>query len=99
MKANDRDIGENSKSTYSIVEGDEQGMFEVITDAQTQEGILRLKKVSPGNSLEVTRHALSVSGSHRPTKHHSAIYSRALSVSAWTCRLIVMTKQKVQKGE
>ncbi|XP_041799208.1 cadherin-8 [Chelmon rostratus] len=44
VKANDRDIGENSKSTYSIVEGDEQGMFEVITDAQTQEGILRLKK-------------------------------------------------------
>lgn len=45
VKANDRDIGENSKSTYSIVEGDDQGMFEIITDAQTQEGILRLKKV------------------------------------------------------
>ncbi|XP_010730276.1 cadherin-8 isoform X1 [Larimichthys crocea] len=44
VKANDRDIGENSKSTYSIVEGDDQGMFEIITDAQTQEGILRLKK-------------------------------------------------------
>lgn len=46
VKANDRDIGENSKSTYGIVEGDDQGMFEIITDAQTQEGILRLKKVS-----------------------------------------------------
>ncbi|XP_076592628.1 cadherin-8 isoform X2 [Chaetodon auriga] len=45
VKANDRDIGENSKSTYSIVEGDDQGMFEVITDTQTQEGILRLKKI------------------------------------------------------
>ncbi|XP_073320519.1 cadherin-8 isoform X1 [Pagrus major] len=44
VKANDRDIGENSKSTYSIVEGDEQGMFEIFTDTQTQEGILRLKK-------------------------------------------------------
>ncbi|XP_029317550.1 LOW QUALITY PROTEIN: cadherin-8 [Cottoperca gobio] len=44
VKANDRDIGENSKSTYSIIEGDEQGMFEIVTDAQTQEGILRLKK-------------------------------------------------------
>ncbi|XP_041643198.1 cadherin-8 isoform X2 [Cheilinus undulatus] len=44
VKANDRDIGENSKSTYSIVEGDEQGMFEIITDTQAQEGILRLKK-------------------------------------------------------
>uniref|UniRef100_A0A8C4EF88 Cadherin domain-containing protein n=1 Tax=Dicentrarchus labrax TaxID=13489 RepID=A0A8C4EF88_DICLA len=44
VKANDRDIGENSKSTYSIVEGDDQNMFEIITDSQTQEGILRLKK-------------------------------------------------------
>ena len=47
VKANDRDVGENSKSTYSIVEGDDQGMFEIVTDAQEQEGILRLKKVSP----------------------------------------------------
>lgn len=46
VKANDRDTGENSKSTYGIVEGDDQGVFEIITDAQTQEGILRLKKVS-----------------------------------------------------
>ncbi|XP_068433173.1 cadherin-8 isoform X2 [Clinocottus analis] len=44
VKANDRDIGENSKSTYSIIEGDDQGMFEIATDSQTQEGILRLKK-------------------------------------------------------
>ncbi|XP_038556409.1 cadherin-8 isoform X1 [Micropterus salmoides] len=44
VKANDRDIGENSKSTYNIVEGDDHGMFEIITDTQTQEGILRLKR-------------------------------------------------------
>ncbi|XP_063738735.1 cadherin-8 isoform X2 [Eleginops maclovinus] len=45
VKANDRDIGDNAKSTYNIIEGDEQGMFEIVTDAQTQEGILRLKRV------------------------------------------------------
>ncbi|XP_068597968.1 cadherin-8 [Brachionichthys hirsutus] len=44
IKANDRDIGENAKSTYAIVEGDDQGMFEIVTDAQTQGGILRLTK-------------------------------------------------------
>lgn len=49
VKANDRDIGENAKSTYSIVEGDEQGVFEVVTDSQSQEGILRLKKVRCSN--------------------------------------------------
>uniref|UniRef100_A0A673JQB1 Cadherin-8-like n=1 Tax=Sinocyclocheilus rhinocerous TaxID=307959 RepID=A0A673JQB1_9TELE len=44
VKANDRDIGENAKSTYSIIGGDERDVFEIVTDAQTQEGILRLKK-------------------------------------------------------
>ncbi|XP_017281370.1 cadherin-8 isoform X1 [Kryptolebias marmoratus] len=44
VKADDRDIGENAKSTYNIIEGDNQGTFEIITDKQTQEGILRLKK-------------------------------------------------------
>ncbi|XP_046898055.1 cadherin-8 [Hypomesus transpacificus] len=44
VKANDRDIGENAKSTYSIIDGDDRNMFEITTDAQTQEGILRLKK-------------------------------------------------------
>lgn len=46
VKANDRDVGNNAKSTYNIIEGDEQGVFEIVTDPQTQEGILRLKKVS-----------------------------------------------------
>ncbi|XP_075884541.1 cadherin-8 isoform X2 [Nelusetta ayraudi] len=44
VKANDRDIGENSKSTYNIMEGNDQGVFEIVTDSQTQEGILRLRK-------------------------------------------------------
>uniref|UniRef100_A0A3Q0RPF4 Cadherin 8 n=1 Tax=Amphilophus citrinellus TaxID=61819 RepID=A0A3Q0RPF4_AMPCI len=44
VKANDRDIGENAKSTYSIIEGDDQGVFEIITNTLTQEGILQLRK-------------------------------------------------------
>ncbi|XP_023809465.1 cadherin-8 isoform X1 [Oryzias latipes] len=44
VKANDRDYGDNAKSTYSIIEGDDQGVFEIVTDTQTQEGILKLKK-------------------------------------------------------
>ncbi|XP_029001330.1 cadherin-8 isoform X1 [Betta splendens] len=44
VKANDRDIGENAKSTYNVIEGNDQGVFEIVTDPQTQEGILRLKK-------------------------------------------------------
>ncbi|XP_076856589.1 cadherin-8 isoform X2 [Brachyhypopomus gauderio] len=44
VKANDRDIGDNAKSTYSIIGGDERDVFEIVTDSQTQEGILTLKK-------------------------------------------------------
>ncbi|XP_030650023.1 cadherin-8 [Chanos chanos] len=44
VEANDRDIGENARSTYSIIAGNDKDVFEIITDPQTQEGILRLKK-------------------------------------------------------
>ena len=46
MKANDRDIGENARSTYNIIDGDERDIFEIITDPQTQEGVIQLRKVS-----------------------------------------------------
>ncbi|KAG9352451.1 hypothetical protein JZ751_020865 [Albula glossodonta] len=45
VKANDRDVGENARSTYSIIDGNERDFFEITTDPQTQEGILQLKKV------------------------------------------------------
>ncbi|KAJ8252376.1 hypothetical protein COCON_G00216880 [Conger conger] len=44
VKANDRDIGENARSTYSIIDGDEKDVFEIITDPQTQEGVIQLRK-------------------------------------------------------
>ncbi|KAK6477131.1 cadherin-8-like [Huso huso] len=44
VKANDRDIGENARSAYDIIDGDGIDAFEITTDPQTQEGILRVKK-------------------------------------------------------
>ncbi|XP_059681017.1 cadherin-8 isoform X2 [Gavia stellata] len=44
VKANDLDIGENAKSSYDIVEGDGMDIFEITTDAQTQDGIIRVRK-------------------------------------------------------
>ncbi|XP_015261788.1 PREDICTED: cadherin-8-like [Gekko japonicus] len=44
VKANDLDIGENAKSFYDIIEGDGMDIFEITSDSQTQEGILRLRK-------------------------------------------------------
>lgn len=66
VKANDRDTGENSKSTYGIVEGDDQGVFEIITDTQTQEGILRLKKVSSSRNSSALLATLGVN--YRPNR-------------------------------
>ncbi|XP_008489858.1 cadherin-8 isoform X1 [Calypte anna] len=44
VKANDLDIGENAKSSYEIIEGDGMDIFEITTDAQTQDGIIRVRK-------------------------------------------------------
>ncbi|XP_062442910.1 cadherin-8 isoform X4 [Rhea pennata] len=44
VKANDLDIGENAKSSYDIIEGDGMDIFEITTDIQTQDGIIRVRK-------------------------------------------------------
>ncbi|XP_054840634.1 cadherin-6 isoform X4 [Eublepharis macularius] len=44
IKATDADVGENADMKYSITEGDGLEMFGVITDKETQEGILTVKK-------------------------------------------------------
>ncbi|XP_010184583.1 PREDICTED: cadherin-8 [Mesitornis unicolor] len=44
VKANDLDIGENAISSYDIIEGDGMDIFQITTDAQTQDGIIRVRK-------------------------------------------------------
>uniref|UniRef100_A0A8C9QD22 Cadherin 9 n=1 Tax=Spermophilus dauricus TaxID=99837 RepID=A0A8C9QD22_SPEDA len=46
IKANDPDLGENAEVEYSIAEGEGADMFDVITDKDTQEGIITVKQVS-----------------------------------------------------
>lgn len=48
IKANDPDTGENAELEYSISEGEGSDMFDVITDKDTQEGIITVKQVSLG---------------------------------------------------
>ncbi|KAM4722466.1 cadherin-11 isoform 1-T4 [Rhinophrynus dorsalis] len=45
LKAKDPDIGENGLIKYHIIDGDGADIFEITTDYQTQEGIMKLKKV------------------------------------------------------
>ncbi|KAG9479407.1 cadherin-6-like [Eleutherodactylus coqui] len=44
IKANDADEGVNAETEYKIVDGDEHNMFEIITDKETQEGVVVVKK-------------------------------------------------------
>nr|XP_006004048.1 PREDICTED: cadherin-10 [Latimeria chalumnae] len=44
IKATDADIGENAEVEYDIIDGDGLKMFDIITDKDTQEGVLIVKK-------------------------------------------------------
>ncbi|MBN3305016.1 CADH6 protein, partial [Amia calva] len=44
IKANDADVGENADIQYSIIGGDGQDMFNIVTDRTTQEGVITVKK-------------------------------------------------------
>ncbi|XP_067905175.1 cadherin-11 isoform X1 [Heterodontus francisci] len=44
IKAKDPDIGENGMVSYRIIDGDGRDFFEITTDSQTQEGVIKLKK-------------------------------------------------------
>ncbi|CAM5091536.1 unnamed protein product [Eretmochelys imbricata] len=44
IKANDLDVGENAEIEYSISKGEGSDMFDIITDKDTQEGIITIKK-------------------------------------------------------
>ncbi|XP_048371238.1 cadherin-11 [Sphaerodactylus townsendi] len=44
VKAKDPDIGENGLVAYNIIDGDGIEMFEITTDYETQEGVVKLKK-------------------------------------------------------
>ncbi|KAM9607318.1 cadherin-8 [Trichechus inunguis] len=44
VKANDQDIGENAQSSYDIIDGDGTALFEITSDAQAQDGIIRLRQ-------------------------------------------------------
>lgn len=45
LKADDPDQGDNGLVNYRIVDGDGMGVFELSTDSETREAVVKLKKV------------------------------------------------------
>lgn len=45
IRALDADIGENAEMDYRIIGSDGPGMFDIITNRTTQEGVIVLRKV------------------------------------------------------
>ncbi|MGH0145266.1 UNVERIFIED_CONTAM: hypothetical protein FKN15_032845 [Acipenser sinensis] len=44
IKANDADVGENAEVKYNIIGGDGVDMFDIMTDKDTQEGVITVKR-------------------------------------------------------
>lgn len=45
LKAKDLDLGDNGLVNYRLIDGDGMSMFELTTDSQTREAVIKLKKV------------------------------------------------------
>ncbi|XP_056147258.1 cadherin-11 isoform X2 [Lampris incognitus] len=45
LKAKDPDVGDNGLVNYRLTDGDGVGMFELTTDSQTREAVIKLKKM------------------------------------------------------
>lgn len=45
VKATDADTGKNAEVEYRIVDGDGTDMFDIVTQKDTQEGIITVRKV------------------------------------------------------
>jgi len=46
IKATDADTGKNAEVEYRIIDGDGTDMFDIVTQRDTQEGIITVRKVS-----------------------------------------------------
>lgn len=51
IKAVDKDLGKNAEMFYNVVGGDDLDMFDVITDKDSQEGIITVVKVTSITSV------------------------------------------------
>lgn len=51
LKAKDPDLGDNGLVNYKLIDGDGMGTFELSTDSETREAVIKLNKVGNPSSL------------------------------------------------
>uniref|UniRef100_A0A8C2AAQ4 Cadherin-10 n=1 Tax=Cyprinus carpio TaxID=7962 RepID=A0A8C2AAQ4_CYPCA len=64
IKAYDADVGENAEMWYSILDGDGQDMFNIITDSTSQEGVITVKKQLDYESKRLYSLRVQVTNTH-----------------------------------
>ena len=62
LKAKDPDMGDNGMVNYKLIDGDGMNMFEMSTDSETREAVIKLKKVRRHRDGDQTLYLILFSG-------------------------------------
>ncbi|XP_048224107.1 cadherin-12 isoform X2 [Perognathus longimembris pacificus] len=72
IRAVDPDFGQNAEIEYNIVPGDGGNLFDIVTDEDTQEGIIKLKKPLDFETKKAYTFKVEASNIHLDHRFHSA---------------------------
>nr|XP_048313005.1 cadherin-12 [Myodes glareolus] len=72
IRAVDPDFGKNAEIEYNIVPGDGGNLFDIVTDEDTQEGIIKLKKPLDFETKKAYTFKVEASNLHLDHRFHSA---------------------------
>ncbi|GAB5567357.1 cadherin-12 isoform X1 [Prionailurus iriomotensis] len=72
IRAVDPDFGQNAEIEYNIVPGDGGNLFDIVTDEDTQEGVIKLKKPLDFETKKAYTFKVEASNLHIDHRFHSA---------------------------
>ncbi|EPY77469.1 cadherin 12, type 2 [Camelus ferus] len=72
IRAVDPDFGQNAEIEYNIVPGDGGNFFDIVTDEDTQEGVIKLKKPLDFETKKAYTFKVEASNLHLDHRFHSA---------------------------
>ncbi|XP_071467984.1 cadherin-12 isoform X2 [Marmota flaviventris] len=72
IRAVDPDFGQNAEIEYNIVPGDGGNLFDIVTDEDTQEGVIKLKKPLDFETKKAYTFKVEASNLHLDHRFHSA---------------------------